>query len=70
MSNKQRGLEYYQTILSELKINLAMLETESELYSRIPRFFRGISLNIRRKKNQIRKMKNLIERYQLEGWIN
>ena len=68
MSNKKETGDYYRKQILILKKNIEILEMESKLYSRIPKFFRGISLNLRIRKSQLKRKQRKLEQYIEDGW--
>lgn len=66
--NKKDTGDYYRNIISELEKNLTTLENDKKKYSRFPRFIKGISFNIWKRKRQINGYKKTLARYIKDGY--
>lgn len=67
--NKVHMNQYFEEIVNELKLNIAMLEKEKE-NSRIPKLEIISMINLRIRKRQLKKYLDLVIKYRNEGWIS
>ncbi len=68
MLNKIHMGQYFQEIIDEIKLNIAMLEKERQ-NSRIPKLRFISMINLRIRKRQLNKYLDLVIKYRNEGWI-
>ena len=61
--------QYFEEIVNELKLNIAMLEKEKQ-NSRIPKLEIISMINLRIRKRQLKKYVDLVIKYRNEGWIS
>lgn len=67
--NKVHMNQYFEEIINELKLNIAMLEKEKQ-NSRIPKLKFISMINLRIRKRQLKKYLDLVIKYRNEGWIS
>ena len=68
MLNKIHMGQYFQEIIDEIKLNIAMLEKERQ-NSRIPKLRFISMINLRIRKRQLKNYQEKVEKYKDEGWI-